>query len=1158
MSNIKFLSRLVKLNKKDYPFDLLIICFIALVVTLIWFREGRLIAWLESGFLFANPEGWVYHSFFNWWDVTGTGFYIAQVLPLIPHQSAMWVLKEIGFSEVFRQALTLFFLQAMSGISMYLLTKSLVSDETRRAASLTAGIVYMFTPYSLYVWNRFHSAIFFVPFVPLIVFLYLKGIKDKNNVWKNALCVNLALILPLAAFANPTYLQSCILIFSTIFCLYLLKNIGSRLRCFHAIKFSVVAGFLGMALYSWWFLPLIPNVSSSYQKASLIDPLSTLQAVSSQYYSSVYVIRGFDAYTYNWQLFHSNLFFTAITFFLPVLAFSALLFKQRDKHTLFFSLLALFGIFLCTGSEPPFGNVFVFLFKLIPFDAGFRAPGDKLGVILALSYSFLVGITLSSIYHRLANKFKKVSRCKKRSNHFAGILSLMIITITILPSAFPIFSGLVFEPGSTNDPVKARGAFVEVPDSYKKADEWLADQKDAFRVISFPTSPQDYLAYRWEHGYGGIDPWPIWSKTMIVGRTWETTVDSIIQLMEPNLFQSDQFWKTMAILNAKYAVVHNDFIGLRTEEPHNSSEYVKQLQRAEVPDYIDARSLLTQRIEVPDYTGALQLTTDVGNWKVARTPEHKITLDNTALIEGNSSVKITSHMEGEGNWEGGIQYEWKDTIDLSAYSLVSFWNKFESMDYIFRVYLELTDIHGDYKKWEITDQVTNAWTRIVIPLNSSGVWQSSDSLNLTSINTVRITFDKTMGSMKSTTWWIGGIQAVTTKNVEQELPVSSWKVVQVPEHTVVMDNTTSVDGQGSIKVTSYIKQEETWEGGVECKWSDVKDLSKYDFISFWIRFESMNYINRVYFVVADVHGDYKKWEITDQVTNAWTRIVIPLNSSALSQSSDDLDVSSINAVRITIEKKWGPMEPTTWWINGVQAVPAKVTEQMHISKSETFGDLVFFQVEDDFFLPLIHATNQYVFTYDIITMFNNFATSSVDPRNTTIFFLSQLSAKNLQFINNTQLAEKVPKLSFDKIDPTSYRVSVENATGPFFLVFSSTFDKNWVAYVDGWQTPAEYHFMANGYANAWYINKTGSYTITLEFWSQKLVYIGATISITTIIICVLFISKNKIITIYKRYLRKNENQISQTSHQTNKKNTHVFGWHFSRKRKNSMDELPSQ
>jgi len=64
--------------------------------------------------------------------------------------------------------------------------------------------------------------------------------------------------------------------------------------------------------------------------------------------------------------------------------------------------------------------------------------------------------------------------------------------------------------------------------------------------------------------------------------------------------------------------------------------------------------------------------------------------------------------------------------------------------------------------------------------------------------------------------------------------------------------------------------------------------------------------------------------------------------------------------------------------------------------------------------------------------------------------------------------------------------------------------------------------MANGFSNAWYINKTGTYTITLEFWPQKLFYTGSTISITTLILCTLYISKDKIKTTYKQYIKKNK------------------------------------
>ncbi|MBN1245720.1 hypothetical protein JXA31_09030 [Candidatus Bathyarchaeota archaeon] len=117
---------------------------------------------------------------------------------------------------------------------------------------------------------------------------------------------------------------------------------------------------------------------------------------------------------------------------------------------------------------------------------------------------------------------------------------------------------------------------------------------------------------------------------------------------------------------------------------------------------------------------------------------------------------------------------------------------------------------------------------------------------------------------------------------------------------------------------------------------------------------------------------------------------------------------------------------------------------------------------------------------------------------------------------------ETPVITFQKLDPTKYEVSVTNAIEPFFLVFSESYHKDWVAYVNDQQVPDELHFTANGYANAWYINKTGTFTVTLEFWPQKLFYVGSAISVTTLILCAIYLSKNKIKTIYQKYFKKNK------------------------------------
>ena len=95
---------------------------------------------------------------------------------------------------------------------------------------------------------------------------------------------------------------------------------------------------------------------------------------------------------------------------------------------------------------------------------------------------------------------------------------------------------------------------------------------------------------------------------------------------------------------------------------------------------------------------------------------------------------------------------------------------------------------------------------------------------------------------------------------------------------------------------------------------------------------------------------------------------------------------------------------------------------------------------------------------------------------------------------------------FKKINPTKYIVNC-NSTYSFFLVFSETYSTDWVAYVNGKQLPEKDHFVANGFANAWYINTTGTFDIRLEYFPQNYFYLGGTLSLTSIVLITLYLTK---------------------------------------------------
>lgn len=163
-----------------------------------------------------------------------------------------------------------------------------------------------------------------------------------------------------------------------------------------------------------------------------------------------------------------------------------------------------------------------------------------------------------------------------------------------------------------------------------------------------------------------------------------------------------------------------------------------------------------------------------------------------------------------------------------------------------------------------------------------------------------------------------------------------------------------------------------------------------------------------------------------------------------------------------------------------------------------------------------------VFSYKYIGPLNltaGYHTISTSGENTLILYSlekgeSYVNADNLFSSNQTNSNA----ITFEEINPTQYTVRV-NASKPFYLVFSESYDSDWVASIYGQQVPDQYHFTANGYANGWYIDKTGTYTITLEFWPQKLFYAGATISVTTLILCTAYVSKDKIKIISKKFTK---------------------------------------
>ena len=120
-------------------------------------------------------------------------------------------------------------------------------------------------------------------------------------------------------------------------------------------------------------------------------------------------------------------------------------------------------------------------------------------------------------------------------------------------------------------------------------------------------------------------------------------------------------------------------------------------------------------------------------------------------------------------------------------------------------------------------------------------------------------------------------------------------------------------------------------------------------------------------------------------------------------------------------------------------------------------------------------------------IFDRISNSTFNIQNMSVFATNITGFYNdSNTINATPISHfSKPGIRFVVDNPTQVTVHVTNATTPFYLVYRETYDKHWAAYYSNGSEVNPYdHIVVNGFANAWYMNKTGNYTITLYYTLQ--------------------------------------------------------------------------
>ena len=172
---------------------------------------------------------------------------------------------------------------------------------------------------------------------------------------------------------------------------------------------ALVSGLVFVGLNIYWILPSVlakaPALPETYQRVTQTAFLSlanlghSLLLLQPHWYKNVFgkvtpLLSGFVL--------------------IPLLVFIAPILRRKSKMVGFWLLVAVTGVFLVKGANPPFLGVYPWLFEKLPGFNLFRDP-TKFFFLVALSYAVLIGVTVDEITQRFSgfkikNNFLKSSQ----------------------------------------------------------------------------------------------------------------------------------------------------------------------------------------------------------------------------------------------------------------------------------------------------------------------------------------------------------------------------------------------------------------------------------------------------------------------------------------------------------------------------------------------------------------------------------------------------------------------------------------------------------------------------------------------------------------------------------------------------------------------------
>jgi len=629
---------------------LLILIFIPFLLSLIWFRSGFIVGGAEEGLMFYNPAKTLELSKIVLWDYDG-GFptlaWLAKISSLFP---TAFLYEKLNVPGYILQGGTFFILLLVGVFSVYFLTVNFLGGfQMRKKVAFFAAIFYLLNPFSIsQIWSRgLYSQYFSFALLPLAILLFFYGLFKKKLIY--VVYLTFASIVFSSAFGITTFVMIYWTALTVCLLYWCLLNREKFRNILFGCFFYFSSLFLWVIVNSWWFLPTIiyGNTIYSGKLEGFEENLGTLFGVSKNFTPSV-IIRllqktyFFDSFAFS--TIYSTFIFQLISFLIPTFLIIGLvaIFKIKEiRGFKFFILLFTLGLVVSLGANPPFGWLFVWIFKQFPLLQSFRNPYEKIGLVYALAYSPIFALGLVYFFEKIlkVNKLKTI-----------GLSAVLILICGIY--AWPMWTGRVVVW-----PSREQG--VDVPKYYRDLNKWLSvNNAEGYRIFMTPLWAVEGAYYQWNNTkYQGLDPtmfiidFPAISNSPKFPYYYDfaQSVRRYMGVMDLS--------NSLSLLRAKYLVDRNDAIML-TDLEKQQDKYLTEFIYPPSNVASIQHTICQNRSADSKADGTAwlicQLTMQENNWNQFRYLHVTVMTDMEATIE----VAITDSKGVRIRWDGRVNPEY--------------------------------------------------------------------------------------------------------------------------------------------------------------------------------------------------------------------------------------------------------------------------------------------------------------------------------------------------------------------------------------------------------------------------------------------------------------------------------------------------------------------